>query len=59
VGRLGRGKGEGWEGGVATGKGESDLGLGIGFFIAFFLTGSVWSCSIGLSFFKPKLNRTG
>jgi hypothetical protein len=56
---LGRGKGEGWEGGVATGKGESDLGLGIGFFIAFFLTGSVWSCSIGLSFFKPKLNRTG
>ena len=45
--------------GLTTVKGESDLGLGIVLFILFFKTGSVWSGSIGLSFFKPEPNRTG
>ena len=60
-GRLGRGKGKGRLEGVAAAaeKGENDLGLGIVLFILFFKTGSVWSGSIGLSFFKPEPNRTG
>jgi len=61
----GEGEGEGEKGkagggeGLTAVKGENDLGLGIVLFILFFKTGSVWSGSIGLSFFKPEPNRTG